>query len=175
MGRKVLFQILSAAWLIAGCQTIPEYPVKPSISFGSVSFKETPTSDTIFLTINYKDGDGDLGLSAEDRKLPAYADSITVNDKKELNYNAFNIFPILLKKNGEKYDTILLNGYNGIFPRLRKGDVGGPIEGSILYKITSYNFYNEDSSIAKIRVRIQDRALHKSNSIETPPFPVIYR
>jgi hypothetical protein len=44
-----------------------------------------------------------------------------------------------------------------------------------LYQISSFNFFGEDSSIVKIKVHIQDRALHKSNIIETPPFPVIYQ
>jgi hypothetical protein len=39
----------------------------------------------------------------------------------------------------------------------------------------SFYFFGQDSTIAKVRVFIQDRALNRSNVIETPPFPVVNR
>ncbi len=177
MGQCIRFSILFSVLLwFAGCQTVPEYPVVPSISFNSVYFKELPGSDIIYLTINYKDGDGDLGLSNDDLNTPPFfGDSVIVNGKKIRNANRFNIFPVFYRKNGNRYDSVLANDFDGYFPRLQEGDIKGPIEGSILYQISSFNFFGEDSSIVKIKVHIQDRALHKSNTIETPPFPVVYQ
>lgn len=46
----------------------PHYPVEPSISFKGIKFIETPAVneyDTLKLTIKYKDGDSDLGLSLQ--------------------------------------------------------------------------------------------------------------
>jgi hypothetical protein len=153
------------------CLTVPEYPSAPSISFGSVYFQDQSPIDYIYLTVSFKDGDGDLGLSNTDIQNPPFQEFI--NDSIR-NPNHYNIFPVLFRKNGSDYDSIPLS-FDGIFPRLREGAEAGPIEGSITYKLGSFNFFGEDSSIAKIRVYIQDRALNKSNRIETPPFPVVYR
>jgi hypothetical protein len=148
--------------LLAACQTIPEYPAIPSISYGSAYFQEFPQTDYIFLSVNFKDGDGDLGLDSEDLPSRDSADR-------------FNIFPVLLRKNGDTYDTLREISYAGTFPRLRESSVAGPIEGTLQYKLGSLNFFNEDSSIAKIRIYIRDRAGNTSNIIETPPFPVVYK
>lgn len=179
MGKYIRFSILYAVLIcFAGCQTVPEFPVIPSISFGSVNFKDFPSGnqDVIYLTINYKDGDGDLGLSDDDLKTPLFKDTLIVEGKKVFNKNHYNIFIEFYRKEGNqyKYDTTGgSNGSNGIFPRLLENDTKGPIEGSILYQIKSFDFFNQESSIVKIKVHIQDRALHKSNTIETPPFSVI--
>jgi hypothetical protein len=47
------------------CFKAPEFPVIPEITFNDIVFKDVPGSasaDTLILTINFKDGDGDLGL-----------------------------------------------------------------------------------------------------------------
>ena len=158
-GISFLFACLLA---LSACQSVPEYPAVPSISYGSAYFKEFPQTDYIFLSVNFKDGDGDLGLNSED--LPALDSA-----------SRFNIFPVLYRKNGDQYEELKEISYHGTFPRLRESTVSGPIEGTLQYKLGSLNFFNEDSSIAKIRVYIRDRAGNLSNVIETPPFPVVYR
>ncbi len=175
MGRYLRIPVFLMLVWAGGCQTVPEYPLAPSISFESVYFQELPQTDYIYLSINYKDGDGDLGLSNDDISAPPFTEFIDSAGKQVRNPNHYNIFPVLYRKNGERYDSVLVGGYDGIFPRLREGDQKGPIEGTILYKLGSVNFFGEDSSIAKVKVYIQDRALRKSNVVETPPFPVIYR
>jgi hypothetical protein len=168
----LIFGILAS---FGGCYSVPEYPETPSISFNSVRFEETNSTDYIYLSLNYKDGDGDLGLDQADLSDPRFADSIVVNGVKVPNPNQFNIFPLLLRKEGEEYVPVTVASYNGIFPRLREFKSKGPIEGTLQYRLGSINFFNEDSSIAKIRVYIQDRNFNISNTIETPPFPVVYK
>jgi len=159
---KLRFHFLIPLCLLLACQTIPEYPAVPSISYGSAYFQEFPQTDYIFLSVNFKDGDGDLGLDESDTSGIA-------------PLNRFNIFPVLFRKNGDIYQEVNYVSYAGTFPRLRESTVTGPIEGTLQYKLGSLNFFNEDSSIAKIRVYIKDRAGNTSNIIETPPFPVIYK
>ncbi len=56
------------AWVFAACYTPPEFPVEPSISFNTIAFKKGATQfdpDTLILTINFRDGDGDLGLQSQ--------------------------------------------------------------------------------------------------------------
>jgi hypothetical protein len=169
----VLFSGIFAVF--SGCYSVPEYPVVPSISFNSVRFEETNSTDFIYLSLNFKDGDGDLGLDQSDLSDPRFADSVEVNGLKVPNPNRFNIFPVLLRKEGDEYVPSPNADFNGFFPRLREFKSRGPIEGVLQYKLASLNFFNQDSSIAKVRVFIQDRQLNKSNIVETPPFPVVYK
>lgn len=162
MRKFPILIIIALAFFAMACQTIPDYPVQPYISYGSAYFKELPQTDYIYLSINFKDGDGDLGLNSEDIALLDSADR-------------YNIFPVLFRKVGDKYEEFKLVSYGGRFPRLRESAQSGPIEGTLQYKLGSLNFFNEDSSIVKIRVYIRDRAGHVSNTIETAPFPVVYK
>jgi hypothetical protein len=158
----------------SGCYSVPEYPEVPSISFNSVRFEKGQEVQYIYLVLNYKDGDGDLGLDLADLDDSKFADSIVVDGQKIENPNQFNIFPQLLEKIGEDYVPVLRAKFDGRFPRLREFKAKGPIEGTLQYGLPSRNFFNGDSTIAKVRVYIQDRNLNKSNVVETPPFPVAY-
>ena len=60
----VLFGFLGIS--ISACFNEPEFSILPEISFSKIEFKETPAAgdlDTLILYINFKDGDGDLGLN----------------------------------------------------------------------------------------------------------------
>src|SRR5882762_8127985 len=51
------------------CFKAPEYPVIPQITFSDIYFGAAKTSkqtDSLVLSLNFKDGDGDLGLSDAD-------------------------------------------------------------------------------------------------------------
>lgn len=168
--RHILFLILI---LPGACVEVPDFSSTPFISYNSVVFKDESPIDYIYLTINFKDGDGDLGLSNSDILSSPFTEFIDSAGVQVSNPNHYNIYPFLFRKNGDKYDSVLVS-YRGIFPRLRDDGRKGPIEGTIEYKLGSFNFFGEDNSIAKIKVYIKDRKLNKSNVIETPPFPVNY-
>lgn len=168
--RSFLFLLLL---LQGACVEVPDFSTTPQISFNSVQFKDETPIDYIYLTINFKDGDGDLGLSNSDILSAPFTEFVDSAGVQVSNPNHYNIFPFLFRKNGEHYDSIAVS-YRGIFQRLRDDGRKGPIEGTIQYRLGSFNFFNEDNSIAKIKVYIQDRKLNKSNVIETPPFPVVY-
>lgn len=201
------------------CVTPPEYPIEPEIGYESIFFKKGEFTDTLLLTINFKDGDGDLGLHPDfdvnepynalwyfvktdgnfltykDRNAPPYdtlppysfpyyctnysieeADTFYV----QKNPNHFNIFvDFYIRKNGEYqlYDWVTANppqcgeSYNGRFPVLKQTKQASPLEGELKYSITGAGFeviFKRDT--VKLEVRIQDRALHKSNLISTPDF-----
>lgn len=50
--------------VFGSCFNPPELPIVPSIEFDKVEFVDAQ-SDSLILTIKFKDGDGDLGLDAE--------------------------------------------------------------------------------------------------------------
>jgi hypothetical protein len=63
--------------MVSSCFSPPEYPDAPEIVFKSVDFlKGTPlddgslAADTIVLTLSFKDGDGDVGISSDDVAPP---------------------------------------------------------------------------------------------------------
>jgi len=175
MRHTLPFFLVLIVFGFSGCLSAPEFPNAPSISFNSAFFQDEDETDYIYLSINYKDGDGDLGLDKEDLLISPFTATVDSAGIIKPNRNHFNIFPVLLRKVGNVYQEITVARYDGIFPKLRDSKLKGPIEGTLLYKLGSRNFFGEDSSVAKIRVYIQDRALNRSNVIETPPFPVIYR
>jgi hypothetical protein len=53
------------AILLSSCFNAPEFPNEPVISYNNIVFKNGATEfdqDSLILTINFQDGDGDLGL-----------------------------------------------------------------------------------------------------------------
>jgi hypothetical protein len=66
---------LIAAFFISACFNPPEYPATPEITFNKIKFIDTPdqggtlVADTLALSIDFKDGDGDIGFSDADLQL----------------------------------------------------------------------------------------------------------
>jgi hypothetical protein len=61
------------AILFTACFNPPEFSSIPEIEYKSIAFKSTPElnkKDTLILAINFKDGDGDLGLSTDLNDYP---------------------------------------------------------------------------------------------------------
>ena len=76
--RHVLYFILTGmlAFTIGCEEDEPDYPVEPFIEFKSLTFKNTlaiNNYDTLKLTINYRDGDGDLGLNYSEINPPFHS------------------------------------------------------------------------------------------------------
>lgn len=59
-GLAVLVVTLS----LGSCFDPPEFPVVPQIDYEDVVFKEGDKTDSLILTLKFKDGDGDLGIDA---------------------------------------------------------------------------------------------------------------
>jgi hypothetical protein len=218
------------------CFNPPEFPVTPQIEFESIRYKEVGTGsdakfDSLILTLSFKDGDGDLGLAADE--IGCISDSICYNNKFyfikksngrpvtykdkrtdplynylplwdkpynctnweirttnnvrdtlyfELNPDHYNIEVDFLVKNGDGSFTEFdwrnefdfpncSQGFDGRFPILFKDKPGAPLEGKIRYGMVSTGFkFLFSVKTLKLRVQIKDRALHKSNIIETPEF-----
>lgn len=70
----VTFVLLTA--VLGACFNPPEFSVVPSIRYESVVFKENPNisqKDSLILTINFQDGDGNLGLGDKQTDEPFHA------------------------------------------------------------------------------------------------------
>jgi len=75
---KTIWRLVIGLFLpafIISCFNPPEYPIVPEIEFKSVKFIDTPepagqvVADTLVLSVDFKDGDGDIGFSDEDLKI----------------------------------------------------------------------------------------------------------
>jgi len=208
--------IISLAW---SCINTPEFSDIPEIKYNSVFFKKGALTDSLLVSINFQDGDGDLGLDPaydigepyhaiwyfkkSDNTFLTYADrntpsfdtlppynfpyfcynySIENSDTFYIqqNTNHYNIFlNFYVKKNGEfkLYDWLLANppecgeSYNGRFPLLNLSDKARPLEGKLTYKVTGAGFeviFKRDT--LKLEIQIQDRALNRSNIVESQEF-----
>lgn len=66
------FYILVIAVALGSCFDPPEFPNVPEIEFRSVEFKRGVDTDSLILTISFKDGDGDLGIDPADPYYISY-------------------------------------------------------------------------------------------------------
>jgi hypothetical protein len=93
----LLFGVLVV--VVSSCFDPPEYPNQPSIDFEGLEFyAEADAIDSLVLSINFKDGDGDLGLSSDDISFP---------------YHPRNYF---LENNGQLISVPTISPYTNIPP-----------------------------------------------------------
>jgi hypothetical protein len=161
--------------LIGACKKKEIYPEIPSIEFKSYYFTTdpiTPTDTLLGVIFSYKDGDGDIGLNPEDT-FPPYDSHRGANDK-ELNpyYYNLNIDYLVLGTNGTFVPVIKPNTTDtlrfqarvqNITPEGRHKAIRGDIDWQILPPP-----YENLPRVIKLKVKIYDRALHESNTIESP-------
>ena len=60
----ILFSVAIAS--LASCYSPPDFDNSPSISFSDISFVIGDQRDTLKLSFNFQDGDGDLGLAGDE-------------------------------------------------------------------------------------------------------------
>jgi hypothetical protein len=201
------FQLIFSAFILIivtisnSCNKVPVYPDAPQIEFADM--QKYAGGDSVIITLNFKDGDGDLGLRNEDIHYPYHkfdiikdgsgniikysgSPSYNCNDYDIGHYDSDNIIDtILIEKNPNnnnyfidflvkqpddtyvQYDFApLCFSFNGRFPLLNPLSNKGPIEGALSYTLKTLRsgFLNQT---IKFRIHIQDRALNKSNVVET--------
>lgn len=157
---------------LSGCLKAPEYSTTPEISFESIYLKHdvstTQPIDSVFITIRFQDGDGDLGLSDADLKLPQFT--------YPSRYSS-NFFMEPYVKSGSGFASLASLGrttkeaYYSPFNRSITSSLNGksgPIKGSLtrVYAIAYRTLYQPGEE-ARFTVSIADRAMHESNTITT--------
>lgn len=163
------FLVALTAGIIA-CKKAPVYPKEPVIEFKELKLVSTPAilTDSVFLLIKFKDGDGDLG-----------------NDPT----GDIDFFIELYKKKNGNFVSInsFLPSYNASLPLLSPYTAVGPIDGTITYKVDPYiknrplkdtskvlgypNLFGQGDTL-RYRIRVKDRANNYSNWVESTDYIV---
>ncbi len=151
--------------LSTGCNTDPVLSEIPEVSFESVSvYKNMAGKDSmIVLKINYKDGDGDLGLSQSDTFPPFNFGSPVFN----------NFFVNYKVKTGNSWQNILIPGtadtlnFNQRIQRLNLSNKDKAVKGSIDLRIPASPYPGLKPDTIKLISYLLDRKLHKSNLAES--------
>jgi len=182
MTTPTKIQVPSFAWIslflfLGACYEKPDFPLAPSISVDENSLskitEEDPNTlsmqDVITISINFRDGDGDLGLDEEDIVSPSLFQEF--NQDGTFNENSRNYKLKVFFKQGENFvpfplpDPIL--GFNGRFQRLNEVDKATPLEGVLNHEVIFRHNVIAPNTLLKFEVQIMDRALNLSNVTET--------
>lgn len=169
----VLF--LALALGLSACFTEPNFSNTPVIRFQQLykitkpasADRRTPKRDSVVITIDGEDGDGDLG---EDTQLDSVRIRRTVFAKETWGNYELKTMQLV---NG-KYEELILTDYQKLFfPRLYRNDKRGPVEITNLDFGSVFPYSNNVKLVTvKFRLKIRDRALHESNTIETDTITV---
>jgi hypothetical protein len=140
--------------LLSSCMKKEVFPIIPEIAYQTFTteFDTGMYATRGFLTISFKDGDGDIGL------LPA-------QNKPPYDYNY--IIDYYEKQNGKFVKVELDPPYNARIPYLTPDDPNKAIKGIIVDTLALNPHPVYDT--VKFKFFILDRALHESNVDSTPP------
>ncbi|MEY5047511.1 MAG: hypothetical protein RLZZ175_870 [Bacteroidota bacterium] len=159
------------ACFIVSCVGTPEYPITPQVTLNNVIKKRVIDGDSIIIAVDFKDGDGDLGL-ADDETSGLYS---FYNPDNTTNKFYFNYWLNFYVKRNNIWQLIPFTSslnFNGRFPKLYKEGRKGPLKGTLFYGFhipdiaVVSGMINKNDTI-KFNVQIVDRALNVSNIIET--------
>lgn len=164
--KNILFRFILVLALIfllmSSCQEKIEYPIEPHIEFQDFVFlmNEDSVVENGLLSISFTDGDGDLGeVITDDTTEPPPPLNLFI-DYFELQDGEWKQLV-----DPETGDTLVLHG---TLPYLTPGgknkNISGTIEDTLFI-----NIFN-DYDTFRYEVYIEDRALHRSNTIVTPVF-----
>ncbi len=161
----LFFTILcSGIW---SCYKEPDFALTPEISFNKITkfirldqFSGAK-KDSIILTVNFKDGDGDLGFNADEIG-------------KKVKQDDFNfVVKSLRSSKGKLTEFKPAESFSGFYPKLKTDDKIGPIEGKLSYRIQIETaFWPVKRDTVVFEVFIKDRAGNQSNAIRTEPLVI---
>ncbi|MCE7072038.1 MULTISPECIES: hypothetical protein [Dyadobacter] len=164
-----LFIILAAGAL--GCVDIPDFDNTPKIYYNGIDqFTETDSADkkvreNVIITIDFEDGDGDLGASADER-----SDSSFVRPYGK--WGNYELVTARKGSDGKWTESILAEDQYKWMPILKPDGKPGPIKGKLDLN-TSFLYGNSTVPVyVRFKVRIRDRALNVSDQIQTDSIQV---
>jgi hypothetical protein len=157
--QNLLLTFLFFILLATGCMKQESYPDTPQIELNSFTlvFDSTDYAVQGVLSISFKDGNGDLGLSDGDTLYPYMKDG-------SYYYNL--VIPYFVKQNGAYQQVNLNPPLSGRFPLLSPNFPNKAIKGVIEDKLPMDPMPAFDT--VKLEAFLYDRALNKSNVLTIP-------
>ena len=99
--------LVAAGFGISSCLSPPDYPETPEISFKRIQQRRVDTLtglfDRVVVTVSFKDGDGDLGLSNDDIN-PPFNELDPVTKLPNRYYNNYFFQPQIQRGGGQFED-----------------------------------------------------------------------
>ncbi|MCF0070653.1 hypothetical protein LZD49_09230 [Dyadobacter sp. CY261] len=180
MKLKVSLLIFLVAAALAACVDIPDFSDTPVIFYNGISqdtridtvqgtIQET---EIVTVTINFEDGDGDLGASVAETQdtLNFTGKYLNVpNWNLEANYE---LVTMIQQKDSTWSESVLIGDRFKFFPILKTDGKAGPIKGKLDMNARFRKLGTAVPTKIKFKVRIIDRAFRISNQIETDPVTV---
>lgn len=157
-----------SAVALTNCVDIPDYSDTPEIDYNGID-QNTEVDETsgkkvrenVIITINFRDGDGDLGEEIDQRDTLKYGE-----------WGSYELTTARKNKDGSWSESILAEDKYKWIPVLKPDGNPGPINGKLDLN-TSFLYGNSSVPVTvKFKVRIRDRALRVSNMIETDTISV---
>ncbi|SDE05838.1 hypothetical protein SAMN04487996_103225 [Dyadobacter soli] len=169
-----LFILLAVA--SASCVDIPDFDDTPWIDYNGISQETRNDSvngqpaqevEIVTVTVDFEDGDGDLGASDaevqdKDNFGKQYLNAPGWN--LEANYRLVTMFK---RKDGSWDERILAGDSVKFFPILKPDGKAGPIRGKLDLNTRFIKFRSAVPTTVKFKVSIMDRAFRVSNQITT--------
>jgi len=157
----LFFSLTLILGLLSSCFKKEEYPLEPIIEYDSFQI----TGDSAKITFNFTDGNGDIGLNDSDTLAPYNIDS-------EFHYNLYIHY---LEKDDQIGWTegLDLDGNPIIFKyRIEPIDTKGKTKGikgkmDVDMGDLFFNPLSDQADTIKYSIQLTDRALNKSNLIES--------
>lgn len=162
--------------MLSTCKKSEIYPDIPAIEFKSYYFTVDTTGGAevtkLGVIISYKDGDGDIGLNAGDTFAPFNSIKVNAKETNLYRYNIYEVFyeldtvtnsfkPLIIPNST---DTLVSTGrVENITPDGKHKAIRGEIDWQ-----NDLPEYKDMSKTIKVKIRIYDRALHESNTVESP-------
>ena len=177
----VVFAFITLGLSQSGCKFTPDFDNTPKITFKNLTlFRDEAKKDSIIMSIEYQDGDGDLGLEAIDR---IREDSAFSQRKKngDINYSFNNLrINLYVKRGGGNYELVKFTdpgasvyGFDNTFPPFIDRNNITPIKGTLqFYKllIPGVALTAQVGDTLHYTIQIEDRQSHMSNIVTTTDF-----
>jgi hypothetical protein len=157
----------------SSCYETPDYSTTPEIAFNSITkftvadgfSGPTAKRDSVVITIDYKDGDGDLGEPVNGREEPKYTE-----------WGNYELRTFKRLTNGKFEEVILAANSKLFFPELvknsKKTGRKSVIEGTLDYGVYFPYSKRAQLTVVKFQIRVRDRSLNTSNVIESDTISV---
>lgn len=179
-----LFRLLRTAGILglatvslSSCLTEPSYSNTPSISFNNLQsnryLRGTTPVDSVLITINFQDGDGDLGITETESKNAPYSVARPGTN--------FRMTPFVKAAGATSFDSLknvrpeqflTKTSFYDRFDHIstttdnRASPLRGVLTRRYAFLLGGYPGLKAGDEV-KFTVSILDRALHQSNEIET--------